>query len=497
MRKMVRAGWYKESFRHSLAARGITTKKYMAPKFLSGVKDRFTNLISKRELSKELGEPVSGGESERQEGRIQDVIDVAGGPRTTQPSSAEKRLKGEQSLSGVASDVVIGTRDIEVALDNLDKKRPAMALKLIAEAKKNKLSSENISQLKTALGVYSVSLAQSGVSVPKDIRNMLDKNFKTRIDALSAEFDREGESALRTQLRQAGRSATAAVVDALPSALKGGGLSQISTSEKEFTGLSKNIDNLENTPFFDPVNGQGEGKTGANAFIDDKGKFGDFDVPKTSDMFNFEPLASGGRTNIALKDDASNITDNVTNIALGEEFNGRSKVKTPAENVSEQVESLYKEKAKLSEVDLSAFDVGNKAFKKGDREGLISAITELQSQEGMLKDRWDLVGQTHAQLKGTENHDSAFIKKKSGLMDSFVGNSGAEKFVEQTEKLSDVRGEIMKASNEAFGRRKMLEFRLQRLDSNVPPETWTPNKITRFDDKEKNLTGIFDKVVGW
>ena len=493
---MARAGWYKESFRHSLAARGISKKRYMAPKFLTGLKDKITSVVSRDVVKKELGEPVN--ESRDQEVRIKEGIEIAGGPRTTQGQSVIKRIVGGGAAQDIAKKVVISQRDIEIALDNLDKKRPTQALNMLAERKERKLSPENEAQLRTALGSYAMSLAQAGVPVPSDVRKQMDGSYKSRIDALTDEFNREGESALRTQLRKAGRSATVAAVDALPAALKGGGLSQISTQEKEFTGVSANIDKLEDTPFFDPVNGQGEGKTGANAFIDDKGKFGDFDVPKTSDMFNFSPLASGGNTNVALKDNPGNLAENVTNVALGEEFSGGSKVKTPAENVSEQVESLYKEKAKLSEVDLSAFEVGNKAFKKGDREGLISAITELQSQEGKLKDRWDLVGQTHSQLKGTDNHDSAFVKKKGGFMDSFSGNSGAEKFVEQTEKLSDVRGEIMKASNEAFGRRKMLEFRLQRLDSNVPPETWTPDKIIRFDDnKGKSLTGIFDKAAGW
>lgn len=250
------------------------------------------------------------------------------------------------------------------------------------------------------------------------------------------------------------------------------------------------------------MNPHGEGgRSGANAFVDDQGKFGDFNVPRTSESFDFAPLASGGdgrSVNVVMKDDPGNLSENVTNVALGESFAGKGAVvKTPAENVSEKVESLHNARSKLADVDVSAFDDGNKAFKKGNREGLISAIAELQSQEGKLKDRWDLVSQTHAQLKGAQNHDTAFTKKKSGLFGGFGGGSGADRLVKQTEQLSDVRGEIMKSNNEAFARRKMLEFRLQRLDSRVPPETWTPAVVTRFsDDAGKNLSGFFEKMTG-
>ncbi len=499
---MVRAGWYKESFRHSLAARGISTRKYMAPKFLSGLKSKLTGLVRKDVLRQELGEPIPR-DAERQKERIEEGIVVAGGPRTTTGQAARKRIEAGIAVEEAAKKVVVGARDIEVALDNLDKNRPAMALSMIAEARQRGLSSENVSQLKTALGAYSIKLAQSGLPVPKDIKGMLDRNFKTRLSAVETEFEREGESALRTKLRQAGRAATVATVEALPAALKGGGLSTISAQDQEFTGVAANIDKLEKTPMFDPVNPHAEGgRSGANAFVDDKGKFGDFEVPKTSDSFNFAPLRGDGNTNVALNNDAGNLAGNITNVALGESFGGESRqeVKTPAENVSEQVESLHKERAKLAAVDLSAFDEGDKAFKSGDREGLISAITELQSQEGKLKDRWDLVGQTHAQLKDATNHASAFEKKKSGgfLGGVLAGGRGADRFVEQTEKLSNVRGDIMDASNRAFGRRKMLEFRLQRLDSQVPPETWVPRKITRFsDDAGNSLNGMFDKAAGW
>jgi len=495
-------GWRRESFRHSLAARGIKTNKYMASKAESrAAKTALLNFGGRDNTpSREVVESELSGESVlgKMKDRVKDVISRAGGPRTKTGQAGAARLVGGELLGRVATDVVVSQRDIEVALDNLDKGRPAKALMMLAREKEDKLSPSNAEQLRTSLGSYAISRAQAGQPIPEGVMKQLDRNFKTSVAATEKEFAQAGveppvESQLRKQLGETGRTLTAETIDALPSLLGEIGREGL-TAEKTFTGVSGNIDNLEKTPMFDPVNEQG----GANAFIDDKGKFGDFEVPRSSDAFNFEPLASGGQTNVALKDDPGNLVGGVSNVAMGESFDGGVNVKTPAENISERVDSLSKSKAKLAEVDLSAFEVGNTAFEKGDREELIRSISELQSQEGKLKDRWDLVSQTHMQVKSTNNHDTSFQKSKGGVFSAFGGSSGADRLVDQTEKLSDVRGEIMKSNNEAFGRRRMLEFRLQRLDAQVPPETWAPNKITRFGDRDNDsLGGIFDKAAGW
>jgi len=72
-------------------------------------------------------------------------------------------------------------------------------------------------------------------------------------------------------------------------------------------------------------------------------------------------------------------------------------------------------------------------------------------------------------------------------MFSFLnGNGGAEDIVDETYKINDVKGDILKTSNELHNRKKMLEFRLQRLDSVVPPETWVPDKVDRFNNNSDN-----------
>ena len=503
----------------SLAARGVKTNKYMAPKLfekvrasLSGAKSRFriakydvTSLLHKKPKFDDNNIRDDVPEQENTGDRYNDV-----GIGTTDPGKGRRRATERPKLEGAVEDIVRSEGSFSRAKAQLDKNQPGLAFDLLLSGKTKeglKLTAQQRESLQTAMNTHAVTLAQAGFDIPHKVTEHLDPGVKKRLEAFIEKRDELPESALGAQLRQLGHEATSATVDALPALLgevgQEGALSQISTQDKQFTGTAGQIDRLEHTPFFDPVNPHGDAPSGANAFVDDKGKFGDFDVPKSSDAFNFAPLASGGNTNVALKDDIGSISPfggGVSNVALGGGAGNVNKelLKSSAERVSENIDSLHNSKRDLTAVDLSAFDEGNKAFKSGDREGLISSIAELQSQEGKLKDRWDLVSQTHANLKSAGNHDSAFAKSKGGGLGSLFNRSGADRLVNQTEKLSDVRGDLMKANNRAFARRKMLEFRLQRLDAQVPPETWAPKSITRFDDDVgDSLTGVFDKAAGW
>ena len=104
-------------------------------------------------------------------------------------------------------------------------------------------------------------------------------------------------------------------------------------------------------------------------------------------------------------------------------------------------------------------------------------LAELQSQEAKLKDRWDLLLQTRAQLMSSENHESLFADEGSGMF-GFLGGKGGARLADQTEKLSDVRGELLKAGNEVHARRSMLEYALKRMDSVVPPDNSAPRKVS-------------------
>jgi hypothetical protein len=60
-----------------------------------------------------------------------------------------------------------------------------------------------------------------------------------------------------------------------------------------------------------------------------------------------------------------------------------------AKRSQEEANDLFRNRNKLAKVDMSAYEKGLSAFDKGDREGLIKSIFELESENMKLKDRFN------------------------------------------------------------------------------------------------------------
>ena len=178
--------------------------------------------------------------------------------------------------------------------------------------------------------------------------------------------------------------------------------------------------------------------------------------------------------------------------ALGEQFGLE---KEPEERkfhevVQQKVDSLAANKREVAGVDVKAYDEGMAAFKKGDREKVVENIAELQSQEAKLKDRWDLLLQTRSQMMSADNHESLFSDR--GGFFGFLGGDGGRRLADQTEKLSDVRGELLKAGNEVQARRALLEYALKRMDSVVPADTSAPRRVAVLGQAPDRMRGKMD-----
>jgi hypothetical protein len=90
------------------------------------------------------------------------------------------------------------------------------------------------------------------------------------------------------------------------------------------------------------------------------------------------------------------------------------------------------------------------------------------------------------------NVESAFNKEGS----FFGGSGGGAKLADQSKKVSEVKKEIMKANNEVASRKKMLQYRLQRMDAKVKPETGAPSEVDRFSSGGKsNGTNVLDSAL--
>lgn len=496
-------GWFHESFRHSLAARGVRTGKgYMAAK--DRATSRFDFSAVRRFFKKDEAEtPVSDVKKGTEKVVAETLAAGPGAVGSRRPREPLERFRTGLALEKDIEDYLRSRRSVDQAIEYAGAGSVALALKLLSEGKNlegQNLTTSEREALQSSLNAFAVRQAQAGLPVPEQVEKMLDKSVLRRVGLLQTQAARELESPLRKELREDVQKAAIAAVEAPVRAVgAAAGAAAGATAEglrgtgggeeQKFTGVSGQIDRLEKTPPFEPV---GEG--GANAFIDDKGKFGDFDTsgklgdfggafsgisPGPAPLGSFGPLVGGGNTNPVFR--GSN------NVLIG---GSAQKQTTFSEEVSKKVDSDVAQRAKLSEVDLQAFDEGKRAFKKGDREKLIGAIGELQSQEAKLRDRWALVGQTHAQVVSVQNHESAYGGESGNIV--FGSGSGAAKIADQTEKLNDVRGEILKANNKVFARRRMLEYDLQRMDASVPPVRTVPGKVMRFDEeKRSSVSGFF------
>ena len=158
--------------------------------------------------------------------------------------------------------------------------------------------------------------------------------------------------------------------------------------------------------------------------------------------------------------------------------------------INTQVNSWFNEKDRLSKVDKNFFQKGNTAFEKGDREELIDAITGLQHEERLMKDRWRLVNYTDAMLRNPNFVSQAFADDNTNNV-ALTGSRGAQEVVDNTNKIKEVKKALKKSHDKVFARREMLQKRLSRLDANVLPEEGAPefDKIVRFsgDDAKRSF----------
>jgi hypothetical protein len=144
-----------------------------------------------------------------------------------------------------------------------------------------------------------------------------------------------------------------------------------------------------------------------------------------------------------------------------------------------EVESIYSSKNSLASVDLSGYDDGERAFKSGDREGLIKAITNLESEQMKLKDRWSIVQGVRNIVLSPENRNQTIHMEKSDdlLPNYLLGSGGANKLADQTRKVSEVENKIKDRSNLLATRVGLLRAKLQRMNAVVPPDATVPRYV--------------------
>jgi hypothetical protein len=349
---------------------------------------------------------------------------------------------------------------------------PTAALELLESGK---LSSQNATYLKTSLMQYAVSRVQSDLPVPDAVKSQLDtsqlENLKKTAES------RKPETAEGKVVRELEQKAVVSALET-PGIVAGAAGGALAAGLREEGKMISDTYNAKLKPFPGSPGGSldfpGITEVGPEAG----------GLPFFTDNF----FLKGGVENSTSQKLVGPASDLKTKWDSGL---GGASGKTYAEKVQERIDTLFFGKGQLAEVDEETpYRKGSSAFEKGDREALIDAIVDLKSQEGTLRDRWALVSAAHNQLVSVQNNESLYGDNTGNIaLSSFLGN-GASRMADQTKKLNAVKAEIKKANDRVFNRRRLLEYRMQRLDASVPPEVGAPEKVDVLKPRSNAVASI-------
>jgi ACT domain-containing protein len=474
-------GWHKDNYRHSLAARGFTRyygQKYMAKQETVSVFKDVDSLVK---------EPTAPQKTEiiKKKGIMQDIANL-----TLTPTTTLARERGAAVLAAYEEAIQRAERPIGQIIASIDRGSYISAAQILdpksdggkryitdvdgsitgTKGQEIYVTKADQEAVKAALSERALTLVNAGMPVPEAIKKNLDPEFITHLKTIKEAKRREDETPFRKVLREKMQAATIGTVAGAAEA-PGEGLAfgkagwDSLGNEQQFAGVGTQFGRLSSS---------------------------DSPLKKNSVLAGHEedgmasPLRWMDNENVPRLDQSWAFLGNVENPVMS----GTKRSELASKAVSDQVDSLYDSKDKLAETDLSKYEDGVKAFKKGDREALIKSIAELESEENKLKDRWTIIGETHRNILSSNNQQSVF--HKSGSNFALENKSGADKIADQTEKLARVRADVLKSMNQTYTRRALLQGNLTRLNANMSPDKGAPREVKRLEDVRASSMKIGD-----
>ena len=468
------SGWFRDSYKHSLAARGIrsyNSRKYRADAVSKVDFEFFKPVVPVKELKESVKK------KEETKGNIFDL--------NVTPAVIEKRRKDAERLAAEAATEQRSLRPVSLAIEAVKAGSYTAVLQILKPqfdkatgnsyildetGKKVTVTSADQEAAKAALQERALVLVNARMPVPTEIQDNLDKDFISHLKTIKEAKRREDETPFRKVLREKMQAATVGAVAGAADA-PGEGLAFAKEGwdylghEQDFAGVGTQFGRLSSN---------------------------DSPLKKNSVLAGHEedglanPLRWMDNEQVPRLDQTWGFLGNVENPVMS----GTKRSELASKAVSDQVDSLYESKDKLAETDLSKYDEGVQAFKKGDREELIKSIAELESEENKLKDRWTIIGETHRNILSSNNQQSVF--HKSGSNFALDNKNGADKIADQTEKLARVRADVLKAMNKTYTRRALLQGDLTRLNANMVPDKGAPSNVKRLDDVRASSLKIGD-----
>jgi len=475
-----RIGWFGDSYRHSMAARGYRTSF----KGKSGP----TIDINMRKVAnrKVIIEPFEEGKSPAE--IYSEAEEIDGEPITYTETVVETDETGKKSIISGG-----GRKQKRVLKPSSAKQREENALQ--AELKLTALKDYNSALSRISSGSYAEGsvLLEKYKTDPLRQTAIRDAMFKGAI----ASADR-GEKVDDKLLKKSGLSdsrieltkqrsrfvTTGRTTSALDEAdiatrgLVGGTARFLGTAGEEIavTGL-KNIRDASGQP----------SESAIDRFIAEKRARESKEKVENFGLFN--PLRVAG---LSVEDsDADDIAKKI-----------RYK---DAHRAEQEVDSVYNRKMELASINTAAFEKGNKAFLSGKRNDLIDAITELESENGKIKDRWNVVQDVRKLVLTPQNRDQlVHMERNDGFGFSVLGGSGAGKISDETKKISEVERSLKNSSNKLSAMTGVLRNKLKRLNAAIPVENSAPavvdivsgGKVSESDFSLNSIPNMLDNSKG-
>ena len=486
-------GWYGDSWRHSLAAKGVKSN-YFARRQRSpdsvfmDLKNKKENEVKKAAL-KNFREDFLKSQTDQQKL----LRNVRGGDL----SDLSKALKSTQTekkygpISFISSDV--------------DK---SMELSQLSGAERSALTAEANRQ--------AVDFAISGAEVPAELQSLISKSTKNRIQAIRKEQKIESRGALNTQARAIGkrglefgeegvRAFGAKGSEAIGAVAGAAGVLSVDALTDQSGSITEGIARND-SKFKNATNTLQERSSIFETTDRSEGRFPSTGISASSNVFLGDNEGGIGKdSDNGAFDFLSDATDQTSPLSSaivprekfrGVDFGMDDSQQTYAESISNQVESLWSAKSELGRVDKSPLKKGEKAFKLGDREKLIEAINDQEFQIKQQESRWNLVNQTKRQVESSENHRSLFEKKSGAFSSSMFGGSAGRKIADETKKINEVTKVVKQGSDEARARSQVLRGNLQRLDATVPFDDTVPSDDVKLFKKEFSVADLMKDKRG-
>lgn len=457
---MKRNGWYGDSWRHSLSAKGISSTSH---RYFQQAKTRPADFVvepgvnpNKNELEGDVKDAVKDQKKDPlspvtilARERAQEALDR----RLSEKAKAQQ--PGQQLLAQVQQGDFSGLENFKDTSYSESDKRA-----IIAEVNKQ-----------------AVELTEGGQKVPPNAQKLLTTTTKNQLNALRKQQLVEGRGVIRTLSAESFKGTVAGVEEGLR--IGGEGFAENSADVRlRRARENAKIDEAKRLeggdfPFVDISDnvflGDGVGGIGSDA---DNGAFDFLSDPADETS----PLSSAIVPNEKFK---------------GPDFGaGGATQKSFSEKLSDQVEDLWSSRRALGEIDKAPLRKGEKAFRMGDREKLVEAINDQEFQIKQQESRWRLVDQTRQIVETSKNRQDLFESKPSSPFSMSMFGSKGQQIADETRKINEVKKMVKQGADEARARSTHLRGNLQRMDAITPPVTSLPDEDVRVFKKEFSFADL-------